>query len=412
MLAENTDIDARTRWRDAINILQEDARYKNVEDARDREELFKDFILELEKKEIEDKRQIRDNAISQFKKVLVSYRNENKIVRKSIWVENKKLFVDIICKSEFRSMDDIDFRRVFQDFMADWEDEFRKEERRKLQEFNKQLDLNKLELKSFLEQFAKEGRITSETRSKDILAYTEISDPCKAIHLLCSSFHESDSKAVNICREVCDAVLTQIQNTYRADKRLIKTALTDNKIKVRHDSTFSDIRGSLLKIARLKEVEIEKSITGLLAIEDASEEGEEFDNNTQIPFQALRQIILERPKSLEEIYKEIHDKILEEYKEDQEYILKLERKYNAILAENFYSLEHINISWDEAKIILQKRSVYDALGKSERKRLFISYMQHLSSKFNRNDYKHCENSNPDYEVIIIITIIYNTNICK
>lgn len=403
MLAENTDIDARTRWRDAINILQEDARYKNVEDARDREELFKDFILELEKKEMEDKRQIRDNAISQFKKILVSYRNENKIVRKSIWVENKKLFVDIICKSEFRSMDDIDFRRVFQDFMADWEDEYRKEERRKLQEFNKQLDLNKLELKSFLVQFAKEGIITPETRSKDILADIESSDPYKAIQLLCSTYHESDSKAINICREVCDEVLSQIQNTYRSDKRLIKTALNDNKIKVRHDSTFSDIRRSLLKIARLKEVEIEKSKTGLLAIEDASEEGEEPDNNTQIPFQALRQIILERPKSLEEIFKEIHDKVLDEYKEDQEYTLKLEKKYNAILAENFYSLEHLNISWDEAKITLQKRSVYDALGKSERKRLFTSYMQHLSSKFSRNEFKeHCENSNPDYEVIIII----------
>jgi hypothetical protein len=40
MLAENVDIDSRSRWRDAIPKLQNDHRYKNVEDAREREELF------------------------------------------------------------------------------------------------------------------------------------------------------------------------------------------------------------------------------------------------------------------------------------------------------------------------------------------------------------------------------------
>jgi hypothetical protein len=40
MLAENVEIDSRSRWREAQALLQSDARYKNVEDAREREELF------------------------------------------------------------------------------------------------------------------------------------------------------------------------------------------------------------------------------------------------------------------------------------------------------------------------------------------------------------------------------------
>jgi pre-mRNA-processing factor 40 len=123
MLAENTEIDARTRWRDAVVILQDDQRFKNLEDVRDREELFKDFTLELEKKEKEDKRRTKESAMDQFHKVLDQFKEEKKINRKSVWVESKKLFADVICKTEYRSLDDTDFRRVFQDFTSSLEEE-------------------------------------------------------------------------------------------------------------------------------------------------------------------------------------------------------------------------------------------------------------------------------------------------
>lgn len=63
MLAENTVIDARTNWRSAILVLQDDSRFKNVEDAHDREDLFNDFVSELEKKEKEDRNKHRDAAL-------------------------------------------------------------------------------------------------------------------------------------------------------------------------------------------------------------------------------------------------------------------------------------------------------------------------------------------------------------
>ena len=62
MLAENTGIDVRTTWRSAMVLLQDDARYKNVEDSNDREDLFNDFVGELEKKEREDRNKARDAA--------------------------------------------------------------------------------------------------------------------------------------------------------------------------------------------------------------------------------------------------------------------------------------------------------------------------------------------------------------
>jgi pre-mRNA-processing factor 40 len=63
MLAENTGIDVRTTWRSAVLLLQDDVRYKNVDDSNDREDLFNDFVSELEKKEKEDRSKHRDAAL-------------------------------------------------------------------------------------------------------------------------------------------------------------------------------------------------------------------------------------------------------------------------------------------------------------------------------------------------------------
>lgn len=385
MLAENTEIDARTRWRDAVVILQDDLRFKNLEDVRDREELFKDFTLELEKKEKEDKRRTKEGAMDQFRKVLDQFKEEKKINRKSVWVESKKLFADVICKTEYRSLDDTDFRRVFQDFTSSLEEEYRKEERRKKADFEKRLESLQADLKSVLEDLVKQGKINVESRVKEVLIMKEVdtSEPYVKIISLCVSLDNAETKSSTACRDVVEQVITKVQDLYRSDKRVIKGLMSEHRVKIRYDTVFKDFRSALLKLARMKEVETRNGVMALMLQEDhttgmASEEGEEFDSSTPL---ALRQMFLERPSSLEIIFKELHKKAVEDYEEDCEYMLKIEKKFNSVLAEYFYSPEHVNIPWDDAKVQLQKRSVYEALGKSDRKRLYGAYMQQLSNKF-------------------------------
>jgi hypothetical protein len=385
MLAENTEIDARTRWRDAVVILQDDQRFKNLEDVRDREELFKDFTLELEKKEKEDKRRTKESAMDQFHKVLDQFKEEKKINRKSVWVESKKLFADVICKTEYRSLDDTDFRRVFQDFTSSLEEEYRKDERRKKADFEKRLELYQADLKGLLEDLVKQGKINVESRAKEVLIMKEVdtSEPFVKIISLCLSLDNAETKSSTACRDVVEEVITKVQDLYRSDKRVIKGLMSEHRVKIRHDTMFRDFRSALLKLARMKEVETRNGAMALMLQEDhaagmASEEGEEFDSSTPL---ALRQMFLERPSSLEVIFKELHKKAVEDYEEDCEYMLKIEKKFNSVLAEYFYSPEHVNIPWDDAKVQLQKRSVYEALGKSDRKRLYGAYMQQLSNKF-------------------------------
>ena len=94
-----------------MEILQDDQRYKNVEDPREREDLFRDFCLELEKKEKEDRRKQRDAALEYFQKVLQERHAVGGFSWKAVWAESKKDFVDVICKPELKGLDDSDLRR-------------------------------------------------------------------------------------------------------------------------------------------------------------------------------------------------------------------------------------------------------------------------------------------------------------
>lgn len=51
MLAQNTQIDGRSRWDEAERTLRDDARFKAVPDSSDREDLFNEFVDALTKKE-------------------------------------------------------------------------------------------------------------------------------------------------------------------------------------------------------------------------------------------------------------------------------------------------------------------------------------------------------------------------
>lgn len=51
MLAQNTQIDGRSRWEDAERMLRDDPRFKAVPESSDREDLFNEFVDALTKKE-------------------------------------------------------------------------------------------------------------------------------------------------------------------------------------------------------------------------------------------------------------------------------------------------------------------------------------------------------------------------
>ena len=103
MLAENTGIDARTRWREAVQLLQDDVRYTDVEDGPEREDLFNDFVSELEKKEREDRSKQKSSAMRFLNNFLTEEKANGSITRKSTWADFRESYLK---KPEVRALED------------------------------------------------------------------------------------------------------------------------------------------------------------------------------------------------------------------------------------------------------------------------------------------------------------------
>lgn len=392
MLAENTDIDARTRWRDATTILQDDSRYKNVEDARDREDLFLEFIVELEKKEKEDKRKHREAAIAQFNKVLADFAEDGKIDHKSLWADSKKIFLDLIVRAEFRAMDDSDFRRCFQTYTAELQEAHKAAERKRKEEFERALAVAKSGLRTVLEGAARSGRVTSETRWREVLALEEVAQAPALAEMQALFPADTDSEGSRFtlaCKDVFGAVQDKLYEQYRIDRRMVKDILHSHNFKVKHDMSFAAFRTFALKVARMQESvpaaengeEKDQAASVLEPAVVLQEEGEEHDD---LPGENLKALIADRPSALVAIFSELHKKSVADHEEEEQYARKVEKKFVALLAENFYRAEHADIAWDDAKRTLQRRSVYDELSKADKKRLFAEHMDALRTSKSRS----------------------------
>ena len=128
LLAETTAITHRSRYRDCTELLSNDVRFKNIEDSRLKEEYFKEFVDELEKKELADLAKAREEATQLFDALLASLKAQNKIHWRSTWASSK---VDVeelkaaLVDVRYRALDEVGLKKRFQAFVDDLEVEHR-----------------------------------------------------------------------------------------------------------------------------------------------------------------------------------------------------------------------------------------------------------------------------------------------
>ena len=173
MLAEHTEIDARSSWREAAELLQHDQRFKNVDDARDREDLFEDFVGELEKKEKLDVQRQRDAARTRFEELLQELHAAGEVSRKSVWADWKRDHLARLQAAEreaeqLRGLDELDARRSFQALVDGLQEAHRQAERRRKEEFRMQLVSQRSALKALMLRLGATGLLTAESRWKDV----------------------------------------------------------------------------------------------------------------------------------------------------------------------------------------------------------------------------------------------------
>jgi pre-mRNA-processing factor 40 len=416
MLAENTEIDARTRWRDAIELLQDDSRFKNVEDAHDREDLFNDFVLELEKKEREDRTKQRDAALQKVGTILETLATDGTITRKSSWVDSRKEVLDRLSGSEFRSLEDVDVKRTFQDYVGRLDAQYKDEEKRRKEYLQRKVDKLATAFKEAVEQLLFVGVVRSNSRWKDSVLKEEVSqskDYTALVEALETPLSgdflpsvpglgslPSTAAALGItitARDVFEKAVTAAREAYRSDKRLVKDVLEDSAFGFTYQTTPAQFKMAIFSAAGLR-TQAERDGTLLAGDPGAvsravhqllTEDGEEIEDGYMeagasrskiLAAKQLRSMLMKRPAALDQVFSDMQEEAQAEREEALRRQRKKEERYVELLEEYFYRSDHVGVGWEEAKHLLERHSAYAALAKPDRSRVFAEYMEQLARK--------------------------------
>ncbi|PHT33247.1 Pre-mRNA-processing protein 40A [Capsicum baccatum] len=229
------ELSPSSRWSKAISIFEHDECFKAVERAKDREDLFEDYVEELEKKK-------HAKAWEEQKRNRVEYIEFLKtcdfIKSSSQWQKvQDRLETDERCSR----LEKIDRLEIFQEYIRDLESE--EEEQRKLrkEELRKAERKNRDEFRKLMEEHVAAGILNAKTNWRDYCI--NIKD--FAAYLAVSS-NTSGSTAKDLFTDVMD----KLEKQYLDDKSQIKD--TVRMAKVITTLHFNLCCASLLEMAREK----------------------------------------------------------------------------------------------------------------------------------------------------------------
>lgn len=383
-LAEETKIDARTRWSDAIVILKDDTRYKNLDDPREREDLFTEFISELTKKEREDKMKLKDAAMRNLSELLDNLRDKGVITRQTLWGDHRDVILSYTKGADIKGLDEIDIKRVVQDLVSKLELQYREEERARKDQRMQILRENQRSFHVFLEILCKKGLIKPDDRWIDIADMSSVKESQEYQELI-----QACDKLIAVeaaIREVIEKFISNLRESLRSDRRVFKDCLYELKLNIDYDTSFSQVKSSLLKFASMNEKLNEE--TGHSEFVELLGEKSFEEDVVQVPRSkesislstSLREIFKERPFHIQLIFEDYHRQAVIMHDEDAKAQKRREDRFIELLESYFYRSDHINIEWDDAKKLLDRHSAYDALSRSDRKRLFNDYISDLRKK--------------------------------
>ena len=377
MLAENTQIDANTRWRTARSFLCSDNRYKAIEDDREREDIFLEFIQELDKKEKEDANKTRREALSLFSAHLKDLHGEGKITRTTMWADAKPALAAALADVRYALLNESDMRHALQDFTLELTNQFKEELKAKRDFQRAKCEETEANFRAMLKRLSTcEGESSSQApvltyisdwkSVRDLIEATvehnELRDSLEEMNDLNAAYAKADmarSRSQSVSNrssgsgriraksvvDAFDSFVTDLEAEYKADKKLIKASLADSNIQITYESKCDDVMQAL-KAANA----------------DASAPAHE---------------VLKNREYVARMY--VEDTI--DYRiEDHEEDLKLERRFIELLEDYYYRSDHVDVTWEEAKDDLYKRSAYANLDRTRRKRLFDKYMAELADK--------------------------------
>jgi pre-mRNA-processing factor 40 len=172
MLDSSGILRAESKYYKTSHFFQGDPRWRILEE-KEREELFQDFLDELERRDREKIRQQRKQQMQMLRKVL---EDNVEIDHTTKWSAAQKILADNL---NFKALDKLDQLNVFSEFILEFEKNV--SESKKLDERTKSRK-NRENFRKLLEEYIKAGQITAVTHWKDI--YQKLRDEPTYLNLV------------------------------------------------------------------------------------------------------------------------------------------------------------------------------------------------------------------------------------
>ncbi|KAI9118530.1 hypothetical protein K1719_010862 [Acacia pycnantha] len=335
MLEECKELTSSTRWSKAVTMFENDERFKAVERARDREDLYESYMVELERKEKEQAAEEHRRNIAEFRKFLeccdfVKGYNQWRKVQDRLEDDERCL-----------RLEKIDRLLVFQDYIRDLEKE--EEELKKIQkdQLRRSERKNRDAFRKLLEEHVASGTLTAKTHWREY---------CMKVKDLPQYQAVASNTSGSTPKDLFEDVVEDLAQKYHEDKTQVKDAVKSGKIAVDTTTVFEDFKAAVL---------------------------EEVD-----------------PPSMSDINLTlIYEELLERAKEKEEKEAKKRQRLADEFTKLLYTFKDITASskWEDCKPLFEEAQEYRSIGdESSSKEIFEEYIAYLKEKAKEKERKREE----------------------
>lgn len=325
MLEECKELTSTMRWSKAVSLFEHDQRFRAIERGREREELFEDYMLNMEHKERDRAREQRKKNLSEYREFLATC---DFIKINTQW---RKVQDQLVMDKRCCQLDPVDRLEVFQEYVRDLEIQEEKERRIKKEQLRRKEHKNRDEFRKLMEEHRSSGLITAKTswtdyflRVKDYPAYQEAASNTSGL----------------TPKELFEGVLEELEKQYHTDRARIKEAMKTIKITITSASTFDKFKANIAEAGDIAMIP---------------------ESNLKLVFEEVK----ERTRDKEEKEAKRRQRLADDFKN-----LLLTRK-------------EINVSsrWEDCKSFLEDTREYRAIKDSTiRRNLFDEYIADLQQK--------------------------------
>ncbi|CAN4084963.1 unnamed protein product [Withania somnifera] len=232
MLEESKELTSSTRWSKAVTMFEDNERFKAVEREADREDLFRNYLVDLQKKErLKAQEEYRRNRL-EYKQFLETC---GFIKVDTQWRKVQDLLEDDERCSRLEKLDRLE---IFQEYIRNLEKE--DEELRKLQkeQLRRAERKNRDAFRKMMEEHITAGTLTAKTSWRD---YCQMVKESMAYQAVASNTSGSTPK------DLFEDVAEELEKQYHEDKIRVKDVVKSEKIAISSTWTFEDFKVAILE---------------------------------------------------------------------------------------------------------------------------------------------------------------------